>query len=170
MNEREIRRYCRKVLRDCDIQPPLQIEELCHRLGDHRGKRIRLVPWALPVPGPFGLWMSRSHEDWIFFQAETTRVHQVHIILHEIGHILCEHVDDTDLNDVPDLGPDFPADLTKRGLRRTCYDEQRERHAEMVATIIQEWSSVIDYTTPAAPPGSDAQALYSALNGRRGWL
>ncbi|MCM6775548.1 hypothetical protein NDR87_15270 [Nocardia sp. CDC159] len=170
MNDREIRRYCRKVLRACDIQPPLRIDELCRRIGEQRGKPIRLIPWQLPVPGPFGLWMSRGHEDCIVFQEETTRVHQVHIILHEIGHILCEHIDDTGGDDVPDLGPEFPGDLTRRGLRRTCYDELRERQAEMVATIIQEWSSVVDYATPPVPTGSEAGPLYSALNSRRGWL
>ncbi len=171
VRERELRRHCRRLLRKLDIQPPLQVDELCRRLGEHRGKRIRLIPWALPVPGPFGLWMSRPNEEVIFYQEETTRVHQDHIILHEIGHILADHHDDGDLGeDIPDLGPGFPHDLTRRGFRRTCYTEDYEREAELVATIIQEWAVVIDYITPRPPEDPALGPLRSALNPRWGWM
>lgn len=171
VRERELRRQCRRLLRELDIRPPLRTDELCRRLGAHWNKPIRLLPWALPVPGPFGLWMSRPNEEVIFYQEETTRVHQDHIILHEIGHILCDHQDDGDAGgDLPDLGPDFPHDLTTRGFRRTCYTEDYEREAELVATIIQEWAVVIDYVTPRAPEDPALGPLRSALNPHWGWM
>lgn len=169
--EREIRRYCKRILRDLDIQPPLRVDDLCLRLGDHLRKPIRLVPWALPVPGPFGLWMSRLNEHVIFYQEETTRVHQDHIILHEVGHILAYHEDDGDTpEDLPDLSSDFPHDLTTRGFRRTCYTEDYEREAELVATTIQEWAVVIDYVTPRTPEDPALIPLRSALSPRWGWM
>ncbi|MFJ9008619.1 hypothetical protein [Streptomyces canus] len=107
----------------------------------------------------------------IFYQKETTRVHQDHIILHEVGHILADHQDDGDVGeDLPDLGPDFPHDLATRGFRRTCYTEGYEREAELVATIIQEWAVVMDYVTPRTPEDPALSALHSALSPRWGWL
>ncbi|QLE70917.1 hypothetical protein FGW37_04220 [Streptomyces rectiverticillatus] len=174
LRERELRRYCKRLLRRLDIQPPLKVEELCRKLGEHRGKPIRLIPWALPAPGPFGVWISRTDEEHIFYQKETTRVHQDHIILHEIGHILADHQDggamDEDLS-VP--GVDYPRDLILRRFRRTYYTEDYEREAELVATIIQEWAVVIDYAAPCAAGDAAEDAalgpLRSALNARWGW-
>lgn len=114
--------------------------------------------------------MSRPNEEVIFYQEETTRVHQDHIILHEIGHILANHQDDGDISeDLPDLGPDFPRDLTTRGFRRTCYTEDYEREAELVATIIQEWAVVIDYVTPRTSEDPALGPLRFALNPHWGW-
>ncbi|MFF2045922.1 hypothetical protein ACFVVX_36430 [Kitasatospora sp. NPDC058170] len=169
VRERRLRRSCRKLLRELDIQPPLRVEELCRRLGEVRGKPIRLIPWELPIPGPFGIWMSRPGEDVIFYQQETTRLHQDHIILHEIGHILAEHADDGAGDGTADLGPDFPGDVLNRGFRRTCYAEDYEREAELVATIIQEWTVVIDSATSRTPESSTLGPLHSALNPRWGW-
>lgn len=91
MKERELRRRCRKLLKDLDIGPPLDVEQLCARLGEQRGKPIRLMPYPLEVPGPFGCWIATSAADYIFYQAETTKPHQDHIILHELGHMLADH-------------------------------------------------------------------------------
>ena len=170
MRERELRRYCKRLLRQLDVQPPLRVDDLCRKLGEHRGRPIRLIPWALPVPGPFGLWLSRPEEDCIFYQAETTRVHQDHIILHEIGHIVADHQDDGTAGDeLPRLGPDVPRDTVRRAFRRTCYTEDYEREAELIATIIQEWAIVIDYVTPRAPEDPTLDPLRSALNPHWGW-
>lgn len=170
VRERELRRSCKHLLRRLDIKPPLVVHELCRRLGELRGTPIRLIPWALPIPGPFGVWMSRPHEECIFYQEETTRLHQDHIILHEVGHILADHRDDGgSAEELPDFGPDHPRDVTPRGFRRTCYTEDYEREAELVATIIQEWAVVIDHATPHTPEDSTLGPLRSALNPRWGW-
>ncbi|MFJ4321074.1 hypothetical protein ACIP46_38225 [Streptomyces lavendulae] len=169
VRERRLRRSCRRLLRKLDIQPPLRVEDLCRKLGEFRGKPIQLIPWELPMPGPFGIWMSRPSEDSIFYQKETTRLHQDHIILHEIGHILSEHSDDSTDGGVPDLGPDFPRDLFSRGFRRTCYAEDYEREAELIATIIQEWTVVLGSVTGGTQDSSELSALNSALNPRWGW-
>ncbi|MGW1605484.1 hypothetical protein [Streptomyces eurythermus] len=168
IREREIRRRCKRLLRKLDIHPPLHVDELCQRLGEHLGKPIRLIPWALPIPGPFGLWMSRPNEELILYQEETTRVHQDHIILHEVGHIIAGHGDDGD-GDFPDIGPDFPSDLTTRGFRRTCYAQDYEHEAELVATVIQEWAVVLDYVTPRSRQDPALDSLHSALTPRWGW-
>ncbi|GAA0896580.1 MULTISPECIES: hypothetical protein [Streptomyces violaceusniger group] len=114
--------------------------------------------------------MSRPGEDALFYQKETTRVHQDHIILHEVGHILADHQDSGNLGEEnPGPGTDDPSTLITRELRRTCYTEDYEREAELVATIIQEWAVVIDYITPRTPEVDSLGPLRSALNPRWGW-
>ena len=65
MRERDLRRRCRRLLTELDIRPPLDVSELCRRVGETRGKPIRLVPHAIPVPGPFGVWITTDAADYI---------------------------------------------------------------------------------------------------------
>lgn len=171
MKERTLRKWCREELRALRIDPPLRVDVLCERLGERRGRPIRLVPFPLPVPGPFGVWLATSANDYIVYQAETTRVHQDHIILHEVGHILAEHESDESdqgfwRTELPDLSPD----LIRRALRRSSYEADREREAELVATIIMEWASVLDYTTPHRSDRAAVRYLEAAFNDQPGWL
>jgi hypothetical protein len=175
VRERELRKKCRQLLRDLDIRPPLDVTELCRRVGERRGRPITLVSHPIPVPGPFGLWITAPTADYILYQRETSKSHQDHIILHELGHLLAGHHGDSDdldgltgldpdtLRDqYPDLGPD----AVRRALRRTSYDTEQEREAETVATIILEWASVLDKVSPHTPRAP----MDNALASRIGWL
>lgn len=154
MKERELRRRCKRELRELNIQPPLRVEELCRQLGNSRNRPIRLVPHPLPVPGPFGAWIATESTDYILYQQETTKVHQDHIILHEVGHIMAGHRSGE---------PGQP-------LWRTSYDEAREQEAELVASIILEWASVLDRVSPGPAADSSLHRVQTALGDRQGWL
>ncbi|WP_034274394.1 hypothetical protein [Haloechinothrix halophila] len=179
MEERQLRRRCRRLLNDLGIQPPLDVTELCRRVGELRRRPIRLVPHPIPVPGPFGAWIATKTADYVLYQQETTKSHQDHIILHELGHILAgHHGDDTDDGLMDALYPgtepaalreQYP-DAIRRALRRTSYDTEQEREAETVATIILEWASVLDRVTPPRSPDIAADRIGVALNDRLGWL
>ncbi|MET7890440.1 hypothetical protein ACGFY3_17795 [Streptomyces mirabilis] len=170
MPEWKLRRRCRRILQQLDIQPPLRVEVLCHLLGEQRGRPIRLMPHSLPIPGPFGLWIASSSADYIFYQLETSKIHQDHIILHELGHIMADHQGpDTDDEFLRQQFPDISTDVIKKALRRSSYDEGHEREAELVATIILEWASVLDCveSTPSTDPSVDR--VQAALGDRQGW-
>lgn len=183
MRERDLRSRCRRLLTELDIRPPLDVSELCRRVGESRGKPIRLVPHPIPVPGPFGVWITTETADYILFQQETSKAHQGHIVLHELGHILAGHrsdeEDDALLAELyPDVEPEFlrdqypdlAPDAVRRALRRTSYDTEQEREAETVATIILEWASVLDRIAPPRSSDTTAQRLGVALGDRIGWL
>ena len=175
MSERELRRRCRRLLNELDIRPPLDVHELCRRVGQQRGKPIRAIAHPIPVPGPFGAWITTDKADYILYQRETTKAHQGHIILHELGHILAGHSSDEDgdalLGVEPGQYPDLAPDAVRRALRRTSYDSEHEREAETVATIILEWASVLDSVgPPPASSGAAAQRMGTALTDRLGWL
>ncbi|MDA3644140.1 hypothetical protein LZ318_31990 [Saccharopolyspora indica] len=165
---RTVRKRCKDLLRTLDVQPPFRIEEFCRQLGERRGRPIRLIEWPIPVPGPFGVWMSRPGEDCIFYQQQTSFAHQRHIILHEIGHIICEHDSNLSLVESPDFSPPLPGGLEWRGLRRNYYSEVHEYEAESVATTILAWVATVERIVPRSSPVDPV--MFRGLNSRRGWL
>lgn len=154
MSDRRLRKRCRALLRELDVRPPLDVRDFCELLARHRGRPIKLVAHPIRVPGPFGLWFMTTSMDVIFYQRETTRPHQDHIILHEIGHIIAEH----------------PSD--EGALTRTCYDSDQEREAELIATYILEWASVLNPLHPTARRSGQAHVdrLDASLSHHQGWL
>ncbi len=168
--ERRLRRQLRAELSALDISHPIDMAEVCQRLGAHRGLTIRLLALPLEVPGPFGLWLRTSSADYILYQRETTVLHQQHIIAHELGHLLAGHSsDDGDDAVWAELLPDVPPDLLRRALRRTHYDTDQERDAETVATLLLERAAVVSAVT--SPGGSPrARRAQRSLGDRQDWL
>ncbi|MGW1374724.1 hypothetical protein ACWD6P_10700 [Streptomyces sp. NPDC002446] len=174
--ERDLQRRLRRQLRALDIQPPLNVMALCRALSEERGRHIELRPYPLPMPGPLGLWVETPAADLIVYQQHTTRLHQDHIILHEIGHILAN--DDNNAGDQEDPAEGWWAamlpSLTCGGVRRVrqrcAYDSEEECEVELTATIVLEWSSVLDRITPAVAQDPAVRRVNAALGDRRGWL
>ncbi|NYT95429.1 hypothetical protein HW126_16740 [Salinispora sp. H7-4] len=172
MRERALRKSCRALLRELDIRPPLDVRELCRRLAERRGRPIRLVPYPIQIPGPFGLWVMTDSADVIFFQKETTAPHQDHIILHEIGHIIADHPSDETESEGLDLLTPVKPNGTTRALRRTCYDSAHEREAELVATVILEWASVLNplHRTASSHDHPGVDRIGTSLDHHHGWM
>ncbi len=171
MDERALRQRCKRTLRSLDIRPPLRVPVLCDRLGARRGRPIRLVPYPLPVPGPTGLWLASPTADYLLYQQHTSIAHQDHIVLHEVGHMIAEH-DSVELDEATWslLDPNALRIAIGHALHRTCYDTEREREAETVATIILEWACVLDAIMPDDEPDRAARSLQCALGDKPGWL
>ncbi|WP_416976994.1 hypothetical protein [Streptomyces sp. T028] len=177
--ERELHRRLRRELRELGIQPPLNLEELVRALSERRGRPIVLRPFPLEKPGPSGLWIDMPDMDVILYQQETTRLHQRQIILHEILHILVAEweEDQATPEESPDdfvegwatLIPVLDPKLIRRVARRCSYEDQEECSVELAATIILEWSSVLDELPPLSED-PEVRRVQSALGDRRGWL
>ncbi|MFI0742518.1 hypothetical protein ACH4PU_31240 [Streptomyces sp. NPDC021100] len=165
---RELERRLRQELRELEIQPPLDVEALCRALGRRWDRDIELQPAPLPKPGPLGLLVETPEADIILYQQETTRLHQDHIILHEVGHMLADH--DSDETELPSPVPGVEPGDVRKVFKRCSYDNQQECDAELVATIILEWALVLDRVTP--PPSADPSVRHvqAALGDHRGWL
>ena len=166
--ESRLRRRLRAELAACGIEGVTSMKEVADRLGQRRGKPIKLLAYPLEVPGPFGLWLATSSADYIIYQEQTTEAHQRHIIAHELGHILAEHHSDED-DDAAwrELMPDIPPEMIRRALRRTHYDNDHEREAETAATILLEAAAA-----SVSVPGRSARArrAQEALGDPQGWL
>lgn len=153
------------------MRPPLDVAQMCDRLGTLRGRPIHLLAHPLPASGPFGVWLSLPAADYIVYQEQTSRPHQVHIILHELGHLIADHRSHEQGDDVLQvIYPDIDPDVLRGALRRTSYDDAQECDAETVATIILQWASVLDPLAPRLSPSRAGQRLQGGLGDRMGWL
>ena len=151
-----LRRRLRSELRAAGIEGPTPMAEVCARLGEHRGKPIRLLGVPMEVPGPFGLWIKTTAADVILYQRTgTTRFHQEHIIAHELGHLLADHPSDEGDDEMwRQLLPDIPPDAIRSALRRrTTYANEYEQEAEALATVLLEATTKAqEITLPGRSP------------------
>ncbi|MGJ5751547.1 ImmA/IrrE family metallo-endopeptidase [Streptomyces puniciscabiei] len=166
----DLERRIRQVLRDLDVQPPLSVEALCKALGEKRGRPIELRAYPLPKPGPSGLWLETPAADLIIYQQETTKLHQEHIILHEIGHILADHRGEDRVEEWHAVVAGLARSAIRRALGRCNYDDAREQEAELVATVILGWAWALDRVTSCTSTDASVRRLHDTFGAPVGWL
>jgi hypothetical protein len=119
------------------------IQALCDTIAAQRGRPLHVHPLNVPPSSGLnacGIWIATDVADHVFVEHRTSRFHQEHIILHEIGHMLCDHVTEdlpsalTEALRVGDVDPG----LARNVLARTSYSTRQEKDAEMVASLILE--------------------------------
>lgn len=129
MNPAALRARCEARLTDLPIPDPFDLTAFCARLSRDRDRPIVLVPMALAAGGVSGLWIAGEGSDYVVYEETTTPLHQVHIALHEIGHLLCDHQGAA-------LFATLAPDVVRRGLGRTGYSSAEETEAELLASLI----------------------------------
>jgi hypothetical protein len=137
----KLRRRCEPILAQIDLPRPFSIEALCHHIAEQRGRPLYLhpLPPEAAVSGTCGLWLGTAIDDHVFYEKQTSRLHQEHIMLHEFGHILFGH-DSLDAGDnvgAQALLSDLDPRLVRHLLGRTNYTTRQEQEAEMLASLIR---------------------------------
>lgn len=131
------RRRCDRLIRALGLPTPLDPEMLCRHLSQQRGRRVRLLPMPLPSNGASGFWLATETTDYIITDSGTVAPHQLHILLHQLAHMLLGHggsiVEALQQLLLPELG----LGAGGRGAR-THYDLDEEWEAEMLASQLQE--------------------------------
>ncbi|MFF4779072.1 hypothetical protein ACFY05_40260 [Microtetraspora fusca] len=129
-------RKCERIVGRLSIPAPFDSDLFISALAEQRGRIVELVP----MPGgatQCGALIATDDADYIFYATSTTRLHQEHILLHEVGHLLCGHIGDAKLESLPKLLlPNLSGDLVRRVLGRTDYSGAEEQEAELVASMI----------------------------------
>ncbi len=164
MSLHRLRSRCQDLVRELDIPAPFSAEALCDQIAEQRGRRLYLHPLP-PIGGegaPCGMWVATDAADHVYFEAATSPLHQEHIILHEIAHMLCGHT-------MPGLGDTFEGlddaigldrAAVQSALARTRYTSNDEQEAEMVATVILE-----ERARQSAPPSPREVGLLEEMFG-----
>jgi hypothetical protein len=143
----KLEKECRRLLAGVAVPDPFDLTVFLSYVAERRGRPLHLHPLPQPYAegAPCGLWLGTEQADHVFYAAGTDALHQQHIILHEIGHILCDHQAPALL--LPDLDPATVA----RVLHRSSYTAPQEQIAEMIATMINERAANGAARPPADP-------------------
>jgi hypothetical protein len=138
MADHGIRERCETILAELGIPDALGVRELCAVLADRQGRPIHLLGEHLPAGSPCGLAVRTERFDAIFYQTGTSRLHQEHIIRHELGHLICGHLTAPVLDAEASrlLLPNLDPSLVRAVLGRTNYSEIEEKEAEMIASLL----------------------------------
>ena len=137
-----LRRYLAEELDEWDYDfSRFAIAEFIAWVEARRGRPIHIVPWRLP-PELFGAWIEDDSSDYIFYEDGPLHVHTVHILLHELCHILLGHKTVLAGNELQNvLGePANPSEAQvalRTVLRQSAIDEQ-ELEAETLSNLIQQ--------------------------------
>ncbi|MFD3544255.1 ImmA/IrrE family metallo-endopeptidase [Streptomyces sp. NPDC058655] len=137
---KELRKAGARRIADLGLPKVNDVAELCRHLGEVRGRPITLVPMKMPSSHPCGMWVAARDDDLIFYDANTTGAHQEHIILHELGHIICCHRGAGGLDEAAArlLFPDLDPELVRDMLLRATYDDVQEQEAEIIAYLLSQ--------------------------------
>ncbi len=162
MSLRALRRQCEERLRELELPVPFDVRAFCDRVAVRRGRPVVLRP-IVTRSGPWGLWAAGPSADYIFYESDTSPLHQEHIILHELSHLICGHrpLPVTETQMLVGLFPDLSADTVRRILSRAAYTAAEEREAEVLASVLLERiaASRSPGSQPAGLTPGDAEVL-----------
>ena len=134
-----LRRRCVSILERSGVVAvqPFDLNVMLEAIAIRRGKPIHRLAADLPV-GLSGLWLATPSADYICYEQSTTKFHQLHIIFHEIGHIICDHGSEfsASVNDASPLAEHTGPDPKSSVLYRSDYSRVEEQEAEMIASLL----------------------------------
>ncbi|MGW3626549.1 hypothetical protein [Streptomyces sp. NPDC000880] len=139
-------------------------EELCAAVADRAGRPVRLVPRRMQVGEPSGFVERRPDTDVIYFEQETSGLHQAHIICHELAHLLCGHLAEPPAVREGTAQVDLPtidADMIRLVLGRSHYHDAAEEEAEILGAELTRILML-------APGAGTTPQLSPALEHRKG--
>lgn len=141
-----VRQRCQALLQTLELPAPFDLRALCDAVEMKRRRPIVLLPVS-GMAKAYGLWIAYPDVDVIFYTEDTSPLHRLHIIVHELSHLICDHqpvsMDDQDYLQL--LCPDLFPNVFRRLLPRATYGASEDREAEVLASLI------LTRTNQAAP-------------------
>ena len=106
-------------------------------LEHRRDRKLVFVPWSMP-PSLTGAWLAADGCDFVFYASDTLPIHQAHIQLHEMAHMLCGHSGlKTDGSALQVFRAFRPTQETDRLMFRSAHSAIEELEAETLASLVQ---------------------------------
>lgn len=152
MKHAKVRRKYETILATVGVPAPFDLSEFCSRVVEFRGRAVHLHPMKLGAAGGLcGLYVELDDADHVFFPADTSPVHQQHIVVHELAHLLCGHratEPAAGLSDgvLDELFPTLDRSLVRSVLGRSRYADPAELEAEVIATLILQRADQVEST------------------------
>ncbi|KFZ77447.1 hypothetical protein ED92_36895 [Amycolatopsis sp. MJM2582] len=131
-------RRCERIAGGVRLPEPFDVTTLFGEVAAMRGRPIELVPLEARTGAPCGVLAATDRADYVFYTRDTSPLHQRHILLHELGHLLCGHVEgEVRPEAIAEIvAPSLSVDLVRRVLGRTTYAREQEKEAELVASLL----------------------------------
>jgi hypothetical protein len=172
VNMKTLRQRCERLLSEVEVPEPFDVHTFADAISRRRGRPLRLLAKSSPL-GPCGMWLALAGEDYVFYEAATSRLHREHIIVHELAHLLAAHEPAESLDPalLGGLLPDLDPAMIRQVLARTTYSAVEEQEAEMIASLVlARAGSGAAPSAPSRQPGTSADAgvvhrLNSTLGG-----
>ncbi|GGM49548.1 hypothetical protein GCM10012275_20570 [Longimycelium tulufanense] len=131
---------CQALVDSLTLPRPFSVSGLLEMLALLRRRPIdvRTLPAGHTI-NACGAWLRMADRDVIFVEDKTSQFHRDHIVLHEIGHMLCDHQSGTAGvgHGVRHLVPHLSPGLIERLLTRAGYTTDEEQEAELVASLVR---------------------------------
>jgi hypothetical protein len=167
VQDKRLWRRCRELADAVPVPAPFRTDTFVEAVAAHRGRPIELMPAPATTGAPCGLLMTTDRADYILYPVDTTELHQQHILMHELAHLLCGHTGGTEIDAAATraLMPNLSPELVRRVLGRTVYSEAEEQEAELLASLIAQ--RVARLPRPPSGPAPDEVVKLARLFGPR---
>lgn len=152
-------------------------------VASKRRREIQRIGWHLPA-SISGVWLATKETDFVFYETRTPALHQLHIQLHELAHILCNH-QTVDLDLEMGMGREavlqylMGAFVTKsrqappieQVMLRSAHDNTDEQEAELLSAFIQQRIAHKRFHASLAQPITfSTNALVLGVYQTMGWV
>jgi hypothetical protein len=157
--DKQLWRRCRELADSVPMPVPFSPDTFVDAVATHRDRRIELMPVPATVGAPCGLLMTTDRADYILYPVNTTELHQQHILMHEVAHLLCGHTGTAEIDAAATraLMPNLSPELVQRVLGRTVYAEAEEHEAELLASLIAQRAARLPRPPSAEAPDEVVQ-------------
>jgi hypothetical protein len=164
----QVRRRCQTLIVAIDLPVPFDVRALCARIAIERARPIHLLPASMPTRSLCGVWIATDAADYFFYEESTSAVHQEHIILHELGHLLCGHQCMEVSSRVDQATVSSVFQMPGRGARPPYssmrYSRTEETEAELIASVLGGLHELGHSAKRSAPEADGpARRLWSCL-------
>ncbi|MGI8311689.1 hypothetical protein [Saccharopolyspora hattusasensis] len=92
VNVSQMQALCQDLIAALGMRPPLDPVELCHRLGQHRGRRIKVRGVDLGATTSVGHVAQQRRVDSILYERAAPTPQRDLVIFHEVIHLVREHL------------------------------------------------------------------------------
>jgi hypothetical protein len=162
----ELHQRCTKKVRDLGfpVDQTLTISDVCEIISERTARPIAIYSLELPEGMPDGILYRGEESDVILFEERLTPIHRRHVILHELGHLVCGHLPAGRPGETTQhLLPSLATELVGRMLCRAHDGTESETEAEYVGSLLGQKVTSLEAGRPCpVPPGQ--QALVARLS------
>ena len=136
MRGESLRRASEAIVDRLELPRPFTARAFCETVAASRDRPVYLYPHAFTDGGVSGLCVSTEHADHIFHETRTTALHQEHIVLHELGHLVWGHTRVLPEADRWLSLPNLDATRILGILGRSAHCGEEEQAAELFAELV----------------------------------